>query len=228
MSNVEFENSYWKKHNQLLEERHKLVLELLKDLKFHSLIDIACGSGLLLSYIDCEEKFGIDISQVALKKAKRIGIVKQCDIEKEKCPFKQKFDVITLTDVLEHTTTPDLLFKNICHNGNIVIVTVPNFSFIGCRLKSLLGMIPRIWDEKHGHCFFYNYEKLDEVLRRNGFLIQVNKHYFPLMRNRIFRIFSMMIGLVFPNFWATEFCVIAQKQPHDNFVEDMMGGEQIK
>jgi len=212
MSKKEFEEEYWSHHAQKLEERHKLALSLIG--QPNSILDLGCGDGLFLKNVTAERKVGLELSETAVKNAKKRGIdARVFDFEHDKLPFKNnEFDVVTLLDVLEHTFQPDKELRIAARVGRSVVVTVPNFAFAVSRFQSLFGMVPSVLGERKGHVFYFTRRKLHEICRRAGVKIVKEMYYFPLMRVPVLGWLSRALGLIFPGFCATEFAILGEKK----------------
>lgn len=115
--------------------KHRIVLDLIKKYSRpnHRILDIGCSDGKILKELernDYNHLYGIDI-QAAAKKAFQGTKIKyrDCDFENEPIPFKGKFDVIIMSDVLEHLFAPHtILFdlkKYLSDNGKIIF-SMPN------------------------------------------------------------------------------------------------------
>lgn len=112
------------------------ILTLLKSLSFKSLIDVGCGDGFFLRkvYQSFPDKniLGVDIEENALNFAKifngNINYIKK-DIIKDK--IKEKFEIVTLIEVLEHIPLDMIkdflsgLHKLLTNEGKLII-TVPS------------------------------------------------------------------------------------------------------
>lgn len=212
MSKTAFENAYWQEHNQQVEARHKLALALTSSAS--SILDLGCGDGLFLSLHPAARKVGLEMSKDAVHKAKERGLdARQFDFEHEKLPFKEnEFDIVTLLDVLEHTFDPATQLRNASANGKRVVITVPNFAFLGARLSALFGMVPSVLNERKGHCFYFTRKKLHEIFVRANLRVVAEKNYYPLMNVPVLGLFSRALGWLFPSLLATEFCLAGEKQ----------------
>jgi len=114
----------------------KVVLDQLDDLTFDSLVDVGCGDGRFLR--EAKERypekdlFGVDYSDRAINLARAMnpGVAFESrNIVTD--PLKQKFDVATLIEVLEHIP-PDQVEEfieevhSLLHPGGHLILTVPH------------------------------------------------------------------------------------------------------
>jgi len=82
----------------------KFVVDVYGD-DFDSILDIGCSQGLAVKkYQELgKDAYGVDISEVAIKKSKELGIENCFNSSIIKTPFKDKqFDAVVSTDVLEH------------------------------------------------------------------------------------------------------------------------------
>ncbi len=212
MSKKQFEEEYWTHHEQKLEERHKLAVQLIGQPA--SILDLGCGDGFFLSQVSVRKKVGLELSKEAVKAAKKKGIdARVFDFEEKKLPFKQnEFDVVTLLDVLEHTFDPRKPLRIASQAGKRIVITVPNFAFFVSRLQALSGGVPTVLGERKGHIFYFTRKKLHKVFKDAGIRIVKEKYYFPMMHVPAIGLISRVIGSIFPGFFATEFAVMGEKQ----------------
>ena len=105
----QFQNIGWEHPLELLGFNKKMVLNNFKE---KSALDIGCGDGFLLKKLLEKDKnikvLGLDISPVAIEKAKKNGI--ECSLVDitEKLPFEDNsFESVFLLDVLEHVFQPE-------------------------------------------------------------------------------------------------------------------------
>jgi len=114
--------------------RADIALKLLD--KGDRLLDIGCGDGTLGYFAKnkYKEVYGVDISEEALKIAKKRDIiVEKVNLNEEKLPFENDyFDAVTCLDVIEHVFEPRDLIKEInrvLKRGGILIISTPNFTY---------------------------------------------------------------------------------------------------
>jgi len=118
-------------HNNI--QQTKKILEILRVKKGDRLLDIGCGLGYLVNMARTEGSlsFGIDISLVALKKAKEHYSLNSFVLGMaEFLPFpKGSFDFVVILGSLEHFLIPAISVKEVSRvlkkNGKVAIL-VPN------------------------------------------------------------------------------------------------------
>mgnify|MGYP001046825587 CR=1 FL=1 len=117
--------------------KRNLIIQLIKSLKFPSpfILDVGSGTGAnLSSFSKIGKTFGIDISKQAVDFCNRRGLKNIIQSPVEKIKFKDKnFDIITCLDLLEHTTNPiDVLkeIRRVLKDSGKIIITVPAFRIL--------------------------------------------------------------------------------------------------
>jgi 2-polyprenyl-3-methyl-5-hydroxy-6-metoxy-1,4-benzoquinol methylase len=127
---------------------HQKIIELIKNSGSSNLkiLDVGCASGYLGAAIKSlgeHTVFGIEISEVAVKKAKKVLDVVICgDIESINLPWNIMFDYIILADVLEHLFDPKsvlIKLKDYLKSEGILLSTIPNIAYYANRLMLLKG-----------------------------------------------------------------------------------------
>lgn len=153
---------------------YKPAMELLRRVKVKKVLDLGCG---LCEFSSKLKNKGYDVtscdgSSSYVKNAIGMGFkAKVADFDK-KLPFKAgSFDLVNTLEVIEHLQKAeeylDEINRILKKNGYLLIST-PNFSFIGVRLKCLLGGVPP--DEGY-HFRYLNSVKLQKILKDAGFKI---------------------------------------------------------
>lgn len=155
-------------------ERH---MELQKE---STLLDIGCGSGLMLNALDeLANTSGMDMSNEAIQFSQEIfkGPIKQGSLPNN-APFpKESFDLITALDVVEHIDEDIESLKGIRHllkpSGKAVI-TVPAYMFLWSS-----------FDEMNEHKRRYTLPELRQKLISAGFQIEKISYFntilFPIV-----------------------------------------------
>ncbi|MFH0831811.1 MAG: class I SAM-dependent methyltransferase [archaeon] len=160
-----------------LQRKNVLVAKIIENYaKKGRLLDIGCGNGNILSYFSKKFKvFGLDISSYILKKAKEAvpsAKVKVCDIEKKDIPFKKKFDVIFLWNIIEHMKNPGKVLKRIGKNlgkNSIVVIHLPTINNLISALEYKV-----VWDwliKEKTHIYRPSIKEFRKLLENSGYEI---------------------------------------------------------
>lgn len=157
----------------------KILSKHIKKRKDNKILEIGVGTGGNIQILsEYGEYFGIESSMVAKEilkhKNKNKNIIYGFYPEKK---YKEKFDIITLFDVLEHIeedeTALKSIYDNLSENGKLII-TVPAFNFLWSN-----------HDVIHHHKRRYNKKELKEKIEKAGFTISKISYFnfflFPLV-----------------------------------------------
>lgn len=144
--NIQWERGkFFATYEQIL--GHYIVQSVLEHIQPPSLLDIACGNGLITSelapYFD--RAVGVDASEVLISKARKA----YPDIEfvhslAEEYHALDGFSTITILNLLEHVIDPVSLLKSLKSNlapEGIIIVNVPNALAVNRRIARLMGSL---------------------------------------------------------------------------------------
>lgn len=148
------------------------VKETLKFVKRGKLLDIGCAYGYFLKRMpETFQKFGLDISEFAIKEAKKrfsynfmVG-----NIEKALTNGWKNFDLITSFDCLEHIQKLDKALSNIKKiliNRGFFIVSVP--------IDSILAR----FDNDESHCNIFSENEWMKKFKELGFEVCTTKRKF--------------------------------------------------
>lgn len=137
--------------------------------KGKSILDIGTGNGYLLEVakeVGFAECYGIELSKTAARIAEKKfpGKIFNCGISQLKTA--RKFDVITMTDVLEHL--PNIAddfskVKGLLKKGGHIIVTTPNTGSITQRISG-----KKWYQYKFEHVVYFNKKSIRHLFRQNG------------------------------------------------------------
>lgn len=152
------------------------------------LLDFGCGDGQFLHMIGtyCESAYGVDISEIAIDRARSSypGIEFEVLGETGRFPYPDSyFDTICAIDVLEHIldieSTLEEMNRVLKQGGNLLIATNEL-----TRIKMLLIMLRSIDDYFYPtspHIRYFTRRNLFDILHRKGFTVisyKKNKTYF--------------------------------------------------
>ena len=133
----------WTYTHSLSEEEYKLfakvakkrLRDMLPDNKAAKIIDVACGSGHFLYFLQKEGYTnieGIDISEEQLTVAKEMKVknIRMADLFTHLPKYPQSFDMIIACDIIEHMKKDkimqflDLIFQSLKQGGKVLITTL--------------------------------------------------------------------------------------------------------
>ncbi len=124
-----------------------------------SVLDVGCGEGVMLEFLakhkHCVVK-GIDISQIALQKARGRGLAIDLTDADQGLGLRdgENYDYILFLEVLEHLRFPQKALREACsHARQGVVATMPNSGYIRWRIHALKGHSPR---QSFSHLHFWS------------------------------------------------------------------------
>lgn len=165
--------------NQLT--RRDRCLGVLGSVSGKRILDVGCGVGFISRMlVGRNEVHGVDISAEYLARAASWGIeTERWDIQKG-LPFdSDSFDIVLVTEVLEHIFDTDALLsevRRVLKEGGVLVLTVPNVCSLVSRIQVGLGRLPS-YVEHHcragmaGHIRGYNLPAVKKQLLEHGFKI---------------------------------------------------------
>ncbi len=150
---------FWHKNKLTLIEK-KLILK-----KTYKILDVGCGSGNLCFFLakKCEKIVGIDISKNAINFAKDMKqklSIHNCDFikvsETKDFPFKKDyFDIIFLSEIIEHLDKPSNIIKkslNVLKKKGVIFLTTPNYKSFWPVLEKFcdfFNLTPKMGGHQH-------------------------------------------------------------------------------
>jgi 2-polyprenyl-3-methyl-5-hydroxy-6-metoxy-1,4-benzoquinol methylase len=122
------------------------------DLTGKSVIDVGCGTGMLLKCLSEKHKIssqaGMEYAAAAIELAEKSHPGPEYIVHDINLPYPGQFDAVFCTEVLEHILYPGPAFRNLLQmvrDGGILFATVPNG-----RVDTFFGHInfwsPESWD----------------------------------------------------------------------------------
>ena len=174
------ERSRW--GSELAEEMEQFKFQLIASVvgPASTVLDIGCGTGNLLTYLQRVRgatAHGIEISGKACESARRKGIdVVEADVSQYGGPFPEA-DYIVMSEVLEHLPNPEAVLHRV--KGRFrkrLLVDVPNTGALNERLRLLMGRFPKQWVFHPGeHLRFWTVTDFLFMCRQLG--LEVEKYY---------------------------------------------------
>ena len=169
------------------------------DLDKKQILDVACGGGLLTEALFKKGGIvsGIDISDVAIHTAKNHAASANIDINyvlgeaEELLPEnKERFDVVTCLEAIEHVPDPNQLVKtcsDLCKkDGDIFFSTInrnpKSFLFAIVGAEYILNLLPK---GTHEYEKFIKPSELTTMMENNGLVVKelTGMSYNPLTKN---------------------------------------------
>ena len=151
-----------------------------------SILDIGTGPGFFLLYGKKRgwSVLGIEPSKQAAEHAKSLGIkvieeFMDCSLANK----LDKFDVIHMSEVLEHVPDPTEMIK-ITHDllkpGGLLCVSAPNdYNPFQKVLREICRYKPW-WVAPPYHINYFNFESLEKLVKKNGFKLILKEATFPI------------------------------------------------
>lgn len=175
--NQNYLESYEQRNSKLINRFRKRVSEIEKYKKGGTILDFGCSSGIFLEAINKYSKYkwyctGIDINKRSINIAKKNNIKASFilgTISNQKWK-KNKFDVITCFDVLEHDIDLNETIRSllrILKPGGVLVVQSPNYR----SLMTYLCGENWDWWSVPDHVFHFSYTYLTKYLQKNNFTI---------------------------------------------------------
>ena len=177
-----------------LKSKHIKIAEDINKLFPHGgkILDIGCGYGFLLSYLDKNiwKCYGIEPSDLAATVAKSKGInvfskfVNTCD------SINERFDVIIMLDVIEHLLDPNEMIQKaiglLSKEGTLIIGTGDISSF-----NAKIGQANWTYFCSYEHISFFTKESLIRLLSNFNFA-NLNIKYIPYRPGFIFNLYTIL------------------------------------
>jgi SAM-dependent methyltransferase len=138
-------SKYHTDYNSVL--AHYKVLSCLENARGRSLLDLACGDGLITSMFSAhfQNIVGVDASSTHIAEArKRLPTARFYESLIENFEISDRFDSVFLLDILEHVADPVSVLRKAAgflSEDGILIAHVPNARAINRRLAVLMGTL---------------------------------------------------------------------------------------
>ena len=141
-----------------------------------TILDIGCGPGLLLSYLDPQkwDRYGIEPSDKAAEIAEKKGIQILSKFVNE-IDLPNYFDVIILTDVVEHLINANGTIKKayeLLKKNGILLIETGNIASLNARISGANWSYFCTYE----HISFFSTSSLKFLLRKYNFQIIKSSH----------------------------------------------------
>lgn len=189
------------------------------------ILDVGCWNGTLGRQLisRCGAVVdGIEKESTQAAKATSNGYRRVYTLDLDASPLdvvNQTYDFILFGDVLEHLLHPERVLAMLVQRlapGGVVMVSLPNIAFIGCRLTHLLGR----WDyADYGildrtHLRFYTRRTMIEMIQACGLSVQSVQGYVGLRTYPWFvKIAMRWLGRMWPTMFAIQIVISAEISP---------------
>lgn len=158
-----------------------------------SILDVGCGDGFFLSilrdlgFLNIK---GIDLSEAFIMKCRKKGLI--VDKKDFLTYADEKYDIILMIELLEHTKEPELFLNKarfLLNTRGKILLTVPVFDSIYekyLRLRTGLNRLEQLQELDNAHLQAFNRKSMEHLVRRNGkFRIIVCEHFYNLLHPRL-------------------------------------------
>lgn len=135
----------------------KYADRILKEIKPHKTLDVGCAKGFFVEALRDRgvEAYGIDISEYAVSQV-REDIRPFCMVQSALLPVKEKYDLITCIEVLEHIDNQDipLAIRHMCEASDDILFSSTPFDY---EEESHVSVhTPAYWAEQFAYHGFYH------------------------------------------------------------------------
>lgn len=191
-----YEKTYSKEELLYFRNNNKIIAACLEKIfntkgRGKSLLDLGAGEGWTLKYFHSigYKVLGVDFSSFGISKFNKPLL--KLFVESEILEFidnaislNQKFDVVNLTNVIEHVLLPEKLLlkiKHILKPDGVVIVTFPNdFSSLQDILLKKRKISKAFWVVSPDHISYFNKSSFSRLTQRLGFKQYLTLADFPI------------------------------------------------
>ena len=176
-------SAFHSEYNRYLAEYK--VKSCLENKKGTTLLDIACGDGLMTEIFShyFEKVVGVDANGTHLAEAKkRLPTAEFYESLIEDLVLEEKFDTVTMLDLLEHVEDPVAVLKkaaSFLSDGARLIIHVPNAYAVNRRLAVLMGTLESCEElspfdlQIAGHRRSYSLSTLCDEIERAGLNVEL-------------------------------------------------------
>lgn len=169
-----YDQQYFEKRDFLSPHLAKTLEYLMAENNLKSVLDVGCGTGLLVSYLGKKgyRSIGCDNSESAVRSARKInkkGTI--INASATKLPLaKNSFDLVTAISLVEHLTKREALqfideAKRILAPSGFIFIVTPNYA---SPFRIIQGKKWFAWQDPT-HINFYTPQELSKIIAKRGF-----------------------------------------------------------
>lgn len=182
----------------IIDARLGIVAKLVDGIRPASLLDLACGRGVLLEklaqMLPSTKLTGADISPSSVERVQRLGFSAEVADICGGLPFDdEQFDCVVFGELIEHLVDPDAALQEVSRilkrQGHLVLTT-PNLASWFNRILLVAGIQPIAtetsvhvnlgrrtrflgqWRPTQGHLKLFTQDALTDMLKGNGFRVE--------------------------------------------------------
>lgn len=182
IQNHEKDRSWW---NLVYDERLANLERLCGD-KPGRLLDIGSGPGFFLARAKSRgwAALGIEPNRTAVEFSRSLDVpVIEYEIEKEMGYRTGQFDVIHMSEVMEHLPDPigmmEMAGLRLAENGLVCVVVPNDYNVIQCALAEKGGFKPW-WVAPPFHINYFDFQSMEKLFERTGFEVVLKESTFPI------------------------------------------------
>jgi SAM-dependent methyltransferase len=198
------DESYEATRDQRALQAKKLIVDIRNFVPAGNLLDIGAGSGIMVEQADIlgYQSTGIEPSVGLCNRAVAHGLNVINGVLPNSA-VTQKFDVVTLIDIIEHVTDPyELVLEasKVMDDDAVMVIVTPDVSSIAARVMGW-----NWWHYRIAHVGYFNESNLRLLLGRAGLeVVSVSRPswYFPLgyLLERVLTYFPSWLRFPVPSF----------------------------
>ena len=215
----------------MLYSSHAMALDLIRQLKPATLLDLGCGPGFIVRR--CEQ-MGVRVTAIDshVPEDGIAGDFHKVDLEQEELPVDPfGFDCVLMLDVIEHIAEPEAFLIGlreqseslVCHtDAPVLVLSTPNVAFAGIRCNLLMGRFSYgergILDISHKRLF--TRASLLRTLNDTGYIVEsvqpVGVPVAAVVGGSLGRLLGKIAGILarlWPTMFAFQFLVTCRPTP---------------
>lgn len=184
------------------------------------ILELGCATGTLTHpFVGKNEVYGLDLSPIFVRYARKRGIKAQVGNLEEKLPYKDRFfDLVVGGEIVEHIVDTDFLLSEcnrVLKKDGKIILSIPNIKTLFSPFVLLFFDHPLIFSARYRsfHIRDFTFSTLKLALENNGFKIVKktgSNFYFPLLLKFSSNFLFNFLGSLFPSF-AKQLIIKAKK-----------------